>query len=106
MKKELHVTQTAKLAIEKDKKLVDLEGSSRQNNQKFEEYPISISKSQYQSLEYLFNIIPTSVRSYNTRNANNIPQFKVKHNFFQNSFFPSVVIESNKLEQNIRNSEN
>ena len=26
MKKELHVTQTAKLAIEKDKKLVDLEG--------------------------------------------------------------------------------
>ena len=35
--------------------------------------------------EYLFNIIPTSVRPCNTRNANNIPQFKVKHNFFQNS---------------------
>ena len=59
-----------------------------------------------QSPEYLFNIIPTSVRPYNTRNANNIPQFKVKHNFFQNSFFPSVVIEWNKLDQNIRNSEN
>ena len=40
-----------------------------------------------QSPQYLFNIIPTSVRPYNTRNANNIPQFKVKHNFFQNSFF-------------------
>ena len=30
-----------------------------------------------QSLEYLFNIIPTSVRPCNTRNANNILQFKV-----------------------------
>ena len=46
------------------------------------------------------------MRPYNTRNANNIPQFNVKHNFFQNSFFPSVVIEWNKLDQNIRNSEN
>ena len=59
-----------------------------------------------QSPEYLFNIIPTSVRPYNTRNANNIPQYKVKHNFFQNSLFPSVVIEWNKLDQNICNSEN
>ena len=49
--------------------------------------------------EYLFNIISTSVRSYNTKNANNIPQFKVKHNFFHNSFIPSVVIEWNKLDQ-------
>ena len=38
-----------------------------------------------QSPEYLFNIIPTSVRPYNT-NANNIPQFKVKHNFLKNCF--------------------
>ena len=29
------------------------------------------------------NIIPTSVRPYNTRNASNIPQFKAKHNFFE-----------------------
>ena len=42
---------------------------------------------------------------YNTRNTNNIPQFKVKHNFFRNSFFPSAVIEWNKLDLNIRNSE-
>ena len=46
------------------------------------------------------------MRPYNTRNANNIPQFKVKHIFFQNSFFPSVVIEWNKLDLNICNSEN
>ena len=59
-----------------------------------------------QSPQYLFNVIPTSVRSYNTRNANNIPQFKVKHNFFKNSFFPSVLIEWNKLDLNISNSEN
>ena len=55
--------------------------------------------------KYLFNIIPTSVSTYNTRNTNNIPLFKVKHNFFQNSFFPSAVIEWNKLDLNIRNSE-
>ena len=58
-----------------------------------------------QSPQYLFNIIPTSVRPYNIRNANNIPQFKVKHIFFKNSFFPSVVIEWNKLDLNICNSE-
>ena len=46
------------------------------------------------------------MRPYNTRNANNIPQFKVKHNFFQNSLFPSAVIEWNKLDQNISNPEN
>ena len=35
-----------------------------------------------QSSKYVFNIIPISVRPCNTRNANNIPQFKIKHNFF------------------------
>ena len=42
---------------------------------------------------------------YNTRNTNNNPQFKVKHDFFQNSFFPSAVIEWNKLDLSICNSE-
>ena len=42
---------------------------------------------------------------YNTRNTNNIPQFKVKHNFFRNPFFPSAVIKWNKPDLNIRNSE-
>ena len=40
-----------------------------------------------QSPQYLFNIIPTSVRPCNTRNANNIPQFKVKHNCFPKFVF-------------------
>ena len=39
------------------------------------------------------------MRPYNTRNA-------LKHDFFQNSFFPSVVIEWNKVDQNTQNSEN
>ena len=55
------------------------------------------------SIQYYF---PTSVRPCNTRNGNNIPQFKVKHNFSQNYFFPSIVIEWKKLDQNICNSEN
>ena len=46
----------------------------------------------------------TSVSTYNARNTNNIPLLKVKHNFFQNSFCPSVVIEWNKLDLNIPNS--
>ena len=37
--------------------------------------------------------------------TNNIPQFTVKHNFFRSSFFRSAVIEWNKLNLNIRNSE-
>ena len=46
------------------------------------------------------------MRPYNTRNANNIPFFKVKHNIFQNSFFTSVVIVWKKLDQSICNSKN
>ena len=34
------------------------------------------------SPKYLFNIIPVTVSRYNTRNTNNIPQFKVKHKLF------------------------
>ena len=42
---------------------------------------------------------------YDTRNTNDIPQFKVKINFLWNSFFPSAVLEWNNLDLNIRNSE-
>ena len=62
-----------------------------------------VYKSHYR--KYLFNIIPVTVSRHNTRNTNNIPQFKIKHNFFRNSFFPSAVIEWNKLDLHIRNSE-
>ena len=53
---------------------------------------------------YLFNLIPRSSRLHTTRNPDNITPFKVRHNFFRNSFFPSVISEWNKLDLEIRNS--
>ena len=49
--------------------------------------------------------ILTSVSTYNTKNTNNIPLFKVNHKFIRNSPFPAAVIEWNKQDLNIRNSE-
>ena len=46
-----------------------------------------------------------SNRSYFTRYVENIPSFKVRHDFFKNSFFPSTAIEWNKIDKNIRKSE-
>ena len=57
-----------------------------------------------QSPKYLFNIIPKLNRPYSTKNANNIPHFKVIHSFFRNTFFPSVIIEWNKLDPEIQNA--
>ena len=41
---------------------------------------------------------------YNTRNTDKITPFHTKHNFFKNSFFPSTVIEWNKLDPNLRSA--
>ena len=41
---------------------------------------------------------------HTTRNSDNITPFKVRHNFFKNSFFPSVISEWNKFDLDIRNS--
>ena len=60
---------------------------------------------QSHSPKCFFNIIPVTVSRYNTRNTNNITHFKVKHNVFRNSFFPSAVMERKKWDLNIRNSE-
>ena len=38
--------------------------------------------------EYLFNLIPVRTPNYRTRNADDVPYFKIRHNFFKNSFFP------------------
>ena len=38
-----------------------------------------------------------------TRHKNNIPPFNVKHDYFKSSFFPSTIIEWNKLDPNKRN---
>ena len=54
---------------------------------------------------YLFNLIPKNSSCRCTRSANNISLIKHKHNFYKNSFFPSVIIEWNNLDLNIRNSE-
>ena len=51
--------------------------------------------------EYLFNLIPARTSNYRTRNADDVPYFNIRHNFFKNSFFPSAVIERNKLYSRI-----
>ena len=56
------------------------------------------------SPKYLFNIIPTVRSTYITRNIDNIPQFNVRHTFFRNSYFPSILTEWNNLYKSIRNS--
>ena len=43
--------------------------------------------------------------SYRTRQPNKIPAINVKHGFFKNTFFPSTIIEWNKLDLEIKNSE-
>ena len=58
------------------------------------------------SPNYLFDIIPSNNRFYALWNPENIPMLRTNHNFFKNSFFPSVIIEWNKLDLEIRNSEN
>ena len=40
--------------------------------------------------------------NYRTRNADDVPYFNIGHNFFKNSFFPSAVIEWNKLDSRLR----
>ena len=57
-----------------------------------------------QSPEYLFRILPSVSKGYNTRTNDKITLFSDKHNFFINSFFPSTVIEWNNLDLKTRNS--
>ena len=55
------------------------------------------------SPDYVLNIIPKNNSNHRTRNSYNIPQLNIKHNFFKNSIFPSVIAEWNKLDSDIRN---
>ena len=43
--------------------------------------------------------------SYDMRNIDYISRIKIKHNFFKSTFFPSAIIEWNKLDPAIRNAE-
>ena len=54
----------------------------------------------------MYEVIPPLKNVYNLRNANDIPFIRVNHNYFKNSFFPSSIIEWNKLSLEIRNSHN
>ena len=58
------------------------------------------------SPSYLFQLIPPNNNVYTTRSSrsNKIPSFKIRHNFFKDSFFPAVITEWNSLDINIRNS--
>ena len=44
-------------------------------------------------------------RRQNTRNSNNLPISGVNHEYFKNTFIPSAILEWNKLDSFIRNSE-
>ena len=57
-----------------------------------------------QAPPYLYNLIPIPSNAYRTRNANAIPLYNTRHDFFKNSFLPSTIIEWNKLGSEIRNS--
>ena len=58
-----------------------------------------------QSPKYLYSIIPIHNMSYRTKQCNKIPAINVKHDIFKNTFFPSTIIEWNKLDWEIKNSE-
>ena len=56
-------------------------------------------------LNIFFNFIPLKRTLYSTRNALNIPLLNTNHNFFKKSFFPSTIIEWNKLDPGLRKAE-
>ena len=53
-----------------------------------------------------FKLIPKKMSSYVTRNADSIPLFNTKHNFYNVFVFPSTITEWNNLDSNLLNSEN
>ena len=59
---------------------------------------------QNKSPQYLFKLIPEKTHAYATRNVDNIPCFKIRHNFFKNCFFSSTIIEWSNLHPTLRNS--
>ena len=84
----------------------ELGPESLQNRGWFRKLSVFYKIVKEQSPEYLYDLIPSSNISYQTRNSRNlvIPQFKIRNNFFLNSFFPSALVEWNKLDWDIRNS--
>ena len=57
-----------------------------------------------QSPNYLFQLVPSPNTRYFTRNSENIPQLRTKHDFSKNSFFPSTLKQWNNLDPHIEKS--
>ena len=53
---------------------------------------------------YLFNLIPPPTHAYQTRTSSNIPTYQCRIDTFKYSFFPSTVVEWNKIHPDIRNA--
>ena len=54
---------------------------------------------------YLYNLIPAKTPgNYPLRNVKEIPAIKVKHRFFENSFFRATITEWNDLDYSLRNA--
>ena len=58
-----------------------------------------------QSPSYLFQLVPSPNIRYCSRNSENIPQLRTKHDFFKNFFFPSTIKGWNNLDPHIKKSE-
>ena len=52
--------------------------------------------------EYLFDLIPQNNHLYNTRSLEDVTTFYSRTDAFKYSFFPSAILEWNKLERKIR----
>ena len=57
-----------------------------------------------QSPKYLFQLVPSPYTRYLSLTSENIPQLRIKHDFFENSFFPSAIKDLNNLDPYIRKS--
>ena len=55
-------------------------------------------------LFFLTELIPTRNEAYQTRHVVSVPSLSFKHNFFKSTFFPSAILEGNKLDLSLQNS--
>ena len=84
--------------------LLELGFESLQSRRWFRKLSVFCKIIKSESLSYLYHLIPKTSTSYFTRNSENFPPIKANHSFFKNTFFPSNIIEWNKLDANIRAS--
>ena len=89
----------------KEKLYNELGLESLQNRQWYRKLSFLYKVIANQSPSYLFKMIPKENMSRPTRGSDNIPLLSTKHNFFQNSYFPSSIKEWNRLDIDIRKSD-